>query len=187
MEIISISSSSSHPLIPNNINLISKRCPPANLFEDEIEHKLPIPAMIVTLFENGRCAIFQKDTHVSIFLNKSTDEQIKSIFYNRLNQSIIVVSVTKKDEYNSLKCRSVSLRIIQTAFEEASTLKHRQTLYLMNKEYKGMKLFNDFVLRWPDFVEFDELNGKIITKHSLEDSYRIWCLHTYSLQFVIKE
>lgn len=57
----------------------------------------------------------------------------------------------------------------------------------MNKRYKGQKLFKDFVLRWPDFVEFDELNSKIITKHSIEDSYRIWCLKTYKLQFVIKE
>lgn len=76
--------------------------------------------MIVTLFENGRCAIFSKDTHVSIFLNKSIDEQIKSIFYNRLNQSIIVVSVTKKDEYNSLKCRSVPLTLIFEAFKQAT-------------------------------------------------------------------
>ena len=37
------------------------------------------------------------------------------------------------------------------------------------------------MLRWPDFVEFDELNSKIITKHSIEDSYRIWCLSTYKL------
>ena len=51
----------------------------------------------------------------------------------------------------------------------------------MNKHFKGTKLFSDFVLRWPDFVEFDELNGKIITKHSLEDSYRIWCLNNYTL------
>jgi hypothetical protein len=57
----------------------------------------------------------------------------------------------------------------------------------MKKKLKGIKLFSDFVLRWPDFVEFDELNGKIITKHSLEDSYRIWCLQSYALQFVIKE
>lgn len=62
---------------------------------------------IITLFENGRCAVFNKLTHCTVFLNKSVDEQIKSIFYNRINQSVIVVSVTKKDDYNSLKCRSV--------------------------------------------------------------------------------
>lgn len=81
-----------------------------------------IPAMIVTLFENGRCAIWAKETHTVVFLNKSSDEQIKSIFYNRLNHSVIVVSVTKKDEYNSLKCRSVSLELITTALELASPI-----------------------------------------------------------------
>ena len=60
-------------------------------------------------------------------------------------------------------------------------------MFLMSKKFKGFKLFKDFTLRWPDFVEFDELNSKIITKHSIEDSYRIWCLGTYTLQFVIKE
>ena len=49
------------------------------------------------------------------------------------------------------------------------------------KELRGVKLFKDFTLRWPDFVEFDELNQKIITKHSIEDSYRVWCLQTYQL------
>ena len=77
--------------------------------------------------------------------------------------------------------------MIKTAFEKASTYNSKQSLYLMRKELKGVKLFSDFVLRWPDFVEFDELNGKIITKHSMEDSYRIWCLSTYELKFVIKE
>ena len=51
----------------------------------------------------------------------------------------------------------------------------------MQKQFKGEKLFKDFTLRWPDFVEFDELNSKIITKHSLEDSYRVWCLGSYRL------
>jgi protein tyrosine phosphatase len=138
-------------------------------------------------------------THCTIFLNKSVDEQIKSIFYNRINQSVIVVSVTKKDEYNSLKCRSVDISLIEEAFEIATKITYTgkrssmnrfrpvQKLTLMAKRFKGEKLFKDFTLRWPDFVEFDELNSKIITKHSIEDSYRIWCLGSYKLQFVIKE
>jgi hypothetical protein len=56
-----------------------------------------------------------------------------------------------------------------------------QKFYMLHNQYRGLKLFKDFTLRWPDFVEFDELNGKIITKHSLEDSYRVWCLKSYDL------
>jgi hypothetical protein len=73
------------------------------------------------------------------------------------------VSVTKKDEYNSLKCRTVSISLIEKAFEE---LNYNGKVELMNGEYKGKKLFKDFCLKWPDFIEFDEINSKIITKHT---------------------
>ena len=115
-----------------------------------------------------------------------------------------MVSVTKKDEYNSLKCRSVSIELVEKAFEEATPILYKkskvlgkrdskrrrivvsakngpQPLFMMAKKFKGDKLFKDFTLRWPDFVEFDELNSKIITKHSIEDSYRVWCLGSYTL------
>ena len=51
-----------------------------------------------------------------MFFNKSQDELIRSIFFNRMNDSIIVVSVTKKDDFNSLKCRTVYLGLIEEAF-----------------------------------------------------------------------
>jgi hypothetical protein len=51
----------------------------------------------------------------------------------------------------------------------------------MSGKFKGKKLFRDFSLRWPDFIEFDEINQKIITKHSQEDAYRVWSLQTYQL------
>ena len=62
-----------------------------------------------------------------------------------------------------------------------------QILLMRDKEFKGIKLFRDFCLRYPDFIEFDELNAKIITKHSQEDAYRIWSLSTYQLQYVLKD
>jgi len=49
----------------------------------------------------------------------------------------------------------------------------------LRAEFKGAKLFKDFALRWPDFIEFDEINQKIITKHSSEEAYRVWSLSTY--------
>jgi len=54
-------------------------------------------------------------------------------------------------------------------------------------KFKATKLFRDYVLRWPDFIEFDELNCKIITKHSAEEAYRVWSLSTYQLQFVLSD
>jgi hypothetical protein len=99
------------------------------------------------------------------FFNKSNKEQVRSIFHNRHNQSIIIVSVTTKDDCNSLKCRSVPICDLSGPHQR--------------DRIEGTKLFKDFVLRWPDFIEFDELNCKIITKHSTEDAYRVWSLSTY--------
>jgi hypothetical protein len=86
-----------------------------------------------------------------IFFNKSQDELIRSIFFNRVNESIIVVSVTKKDEYNSLKCRTVGLDLIQEAFnklEDSIHLKNSSSGegldYFMSGKFKGKKLFRDY-------------------------------------------
>lgn len=105
---------------------------------------------------------------------------MKSIFHNRVNESIIVVSVTKRDEYNSLKCRTVPISKIDQAFAlSASGDPAKEEKLLLSGEFKGTKLFKDFSLRWPDFIEFDEINSKIITKHSVEDAYRVWSLSNY--------
>ena len=149
-----------------------------------------------------------------MFFNKSGEEQVRSIFHNRLNSSIIIVSVTTKDECNSLKCRSVPISSIEQAFtkqakalaasrsssDDNSRMHQHLNIFsettrreaadltlLKDKPLKGMKLFGDFCLRYPDFIEFDELNAKIITKHSLEDAYRVWSLATYQLQYVLKD
>jgi hypothetical protein len=104
---------------------------------------------------------------------------------------VIIVSVTAKDECNSLKCRSVPIPALEQAFSaKARTISITGQkcddpaaadvdLLLSSKLVKGTKLFKDFCLRYPDFIEFDELNAKIITKHSVEDAYRVWSLQTY--------
>lgn len=108
--------------------------------------------------------------------------------------------MTTKDDCNSLKCRSVPIGSIEKAFtkqakamplvpgdSEHTRSEVASNMLLKDKEFKGIKLFRDFCLRYPDFIEFDELNAKIITKHSLEDAYRVWSLSTYQLQYVLKD
>mmetsp|Transcript_10700 Transcript_10700/g.10818 ORF Transcript_10700/g.10818 Transcript_10700/m.10818 type:complete len:122 (+) Transcript_10700:142-507(+) len=81
---------------------------------------------IINLMESGVCSIHNRLTKTVIFFNKSKDELIRSIFHNRLNESIIVVSVTKRDEFNSLKCRTVKISLIEKAFHQAlKTKEHR--------------------------------------------------------------
>ena len=104
---------------------------------------------------------------------------------NRINESIIVVSVTKKDDFQSLKCRTVTFSTIEKAFSKIASIDPKSPEFnsyiFLRGEYKGQKLFKDFALRWPDFIEFDEINQKIITKHSQEEAYRVWSLATYQL------
>ena len=49
----------------------------------------------------------------------------------------------------------------------------------------GKKVFEAFTLRYPDFIEFDDLNKKIVTMHSDEGSLRVWDIKDYRLLFVL--
>lgn len=40
------------------------------------------------------------------YLNITPDEVIRSLFYNKTNQSVITVSVFRGDFYSALKCRA---------------------------------------------------------------------------------
>ncbi len=102
-------------------------------------------------------------------MNLSDKDKIRSIFYNALNESVFIVSV-KEDRFgcSKMKCRSL---LIENIF---------------NGSVKFKKLFNGFILKWPDFIEFDELNSKIITKHSEEQAFRVWSLQTYQLLYVVQ-
>ena len=84
----------------NTIEVIGKRSPSEVVTVDN--------KFIVALYDNGKCTVFDRyNKDKFLFLNKSPNELIRSVFHNKQNSSIIVVSVTKRDEYNTLKCRSV--------------------------------------------------------------------------------
>ena len=66
-----------------------------------------------------------------------------------------------------MKCRSIKI----------SDLKKGET--------KGERFFKQLILEFPDFIEFDDLNGKIVTRHSKENLYRVWELKDFSLCYVL--
>jgi len=41
------------------------------------------------------------------------------------------------------------------------------------------------VLKYPDFIEFDDLNKKIVTMHSEEGALRVWDIIDYKLLYVL--
>ena len=50
---------------------------------------------------------------------------------------------------------------------------------------EGTPLFTQYTLEYPDFIEFDDLNGVIVTSHHAESVYRVWSMTTLSLMYVM--
>ncbi|XP_047264203.1 uncharacterized protein LOC107863559 isoform X2 [Capsicum annuum] len=68
--------------------------------------------VIFALAQSGVCAAFSRETNERIcFLNISPDEVIRSLFYNKNNDSLITVSVYASDNFSSLKCRTTRIDI----------------------------------------------------------------------------
>ncbi|XP_022868461.1 uncharacterized protein LOC111387866 isoform X4 [Olea europaea var. sylvestris] len=115
--------------------------------------------IVFALAQSGVCAAFSRETNQRIcFLNVSHDEVIRSLFYNKNNDSLITVSVYASDNFSSLKCRTTRIEYIRRGKPDA-----------------GFPLFESESLKWPGFVEFDDVNGKVLT-YSAQDSPGIMLL-----------
>jgi hypothetical protein len=57
---------------------------------------------------------------------------------------------------------------------------------LLSGSKDGANIFPQFTFQYPDFIEFDELNSKIVTKHSQEKAFRVWEMKSYQLSYVLK-
>uniref|UniRef100_A0A162A1R2 Uncharacterized protein n=1 Tax=Daucus carota subsp. sativus TaxID=79200 RepID=A0A162A1R2_DAUCS len=101
--------------------------------------------IVFALVQSGVCAAFSRETNERIcFMNVSPDEVIRSLFYNKNNDSLITVSVYASDNFSSLKCRTTRIEYIRRGKPDA-----------------GFPLFESESLKWPGFVEFDDVNGKV--------------------------
>ena len=125
--------------------------------------------LIFALANNGVCTVFSRDLREKLCLiNTCKGEVIRSLFLNKTNDSLITVSVFKKDEFSSLHCRSTPLAHIRKGKIES-----------------GYPIFETESLRWPGFVEFDDVNGKILTFSADDKTYKVWDLRTYEHAFTI--
>ena len=101
-------------------------------------------------------------------MNKHGAEIVKSVYLNVLNSSILLISIeVNANIIGQMKCRQISI----------DDLKHGKT--------QGTVIFSQFVLEYPDFIEFDDLNGVIVTKHDVEKVYRVWSMADLSLRYVL--
>lgn len=70
----------------------------------------------------GVCVAFDRSSGFKQLccLNVIADEVIRSLFYNRVNRSLITVSVYRHDHFTSLRCRSTTLESVTTRTSAAS-------------------------------------------------------------------
>jgi hypothetical protein len=126
---------------------------------------------VFALTHSGICAAFSRDTNKRIcFLNISADEVIRSLFYNKNNDSLITVSVYASDNFSSLKCRTTPIEYIRRGQPDA-----------------GFPLFESESLRWPGFVEFDDVNGKVLTYSAQDRIYKVFDLKNYTMLYSISD
>ena len=64
---------------------------------------------IVARTVRGICFVYNKLTKETLIINKSPKENIKSTFYNQVNNSIFMVSAKTKDHVGIMKCKSISI------------------------------------------------------------------------------
>lgn len=125
--------------------------------------------LIFALTNNGVCAAFSRKQQKRVcFLNVTDDEVVRSLFLNKTNNSLITVSVFRNDDFSSLRCRSTPLPHIAKGYLQS-----------------GIPIFESETLRWPGFVEFDDVNSKILTFSAESNKYRVWDLKTYRLLYTI--
>lgn len=127
--------------------------------------------IVFALAHSGVCVAFSRETNKRIcFLNIGPDEVIRSLFYNKNNESLITVSVYASDNFSSLKCRSTRIEYIQRGKPDA-----------------GFPLFESESLKWPGFVEFDDVNGKVLTYSAQDSIYKVFDLRNYTMLYCISD
>ncbi|KAF6146715.1 hypothetical protein GIB67_009001 [Kingdonia uniflora] len=127
--------------------------------------------IIFALAHSGLCAAFSRTTNKRIcIMNIIPDEVIRSLFYNKNNESLITVSVYASDNFSSLKCRTTPIEYIRRNHLDA-----------------GFPLFESESLKWPGFVEFDDVNGKILTYSAQDGVYKVYDLKNYIYLYSISD
>ncbi|XP_047318244.1 uncharacterized protein LOC124921615 isoform X2 [Impatiens glandulifera] len=127
--------------------------------------------IVFALSQSGICVAFSRETNQRIcFLNISPNEVIRSLFYNENNDSLITVSVYASDNYDSLKCRTTSIEYIKGGKPDA-----------------GIALLESESFKWPGFVEFDDLNGKLLTYSAQDSVYKVFDLKNYTMLYSISD
>ncbi|KAL6049885.1 hypothetical protein QOT17_020158 [Balamuthia mandrillaris] len=98
----------------------------------------------------------------------SSSERIRTIFWNKLTQSMILVSVTMPEEPSTLRCRAIPFVHIS-----------RSNLA------ESIPLFTSENITPPGFIEFDHINDIALTFSPSQGRYKVWEMKEYTPLFSI--
>ncbi|CAM8970727.1 unnamed protein product [Rhodiola kirilowii] len=125
--------------------------------------------IVFVLVKSGLCAAYSRVTNERIcFLNAGHDEVIRSLFYNKYNDSLITVLVYAADNFNSLKCRSTKIDDIKRGQPDA-----------------GFGIFESESLKHPSYIEIDDVNGIVLTYSAENSIYKVFDLKRYTMLYSI--
>ncbi|KAJ5074936.1 hypothetical protein M0811_07640 [Anaeramoeba ignava] len=79
-------------------------------------------------------------------------------------------------------------RLIIEVFQHQSVIHfNKLNLSLITVSVLKKIIFNTSFLKWPGFVEFDDLNSKILTYCSQKLEYKIWNLKNYQCLYILND
>ncbi|KAF5182667.1 Transducin/WD40 repeat-like superfamily protein, partial [Thalictrum thalictroides] len=158
----------------------------------------PLPFFILIPYTKSFHLAHAETNRRICFLNVSPDEVIRSLFYNKNNDSLITVSVYASDNFSSLKCRTTRIEYVNFSslysFSLLGTTLSSSLISLLLLRYirrgkpdSGFSLFESESLKWPGFVEFDDVNGKVLTYSAQDSVYKVFDLKNYTMLYSISD
>lgn len=104
------------------------------------------------------------------FLNGSPDKVILSLFYNKNNESLIMVPLHDYENFSALRCRTTRIPLLW--------IPHYVIFLRCCQPFQGRRAklnacsphFESESLNWPGLIEFDDVNRKVPT-YSAQDRY----------------
>ncbi|CAI2366255.1 unnamed protein product [Moneuplotes crassus] len=140
----------------------------------EIKELLKIGPYLITLNTNKIAHVYNRYEQKLVgILNADLLWDIKTLMYNAVRKSIIVIYVKRQPE-GSTSIRRKAIQCCEISIENFGHL-------CDSKKFKD--IFTSEEILYPGYIEFDEPTSMAVTKTSEPSSLKIWSLKNYKLMY----
>ena len=123
--------------------------------------------LLMALDVSGVCRVFNRDSGLLLVQLASPLRRIRTLFLNRTQDSLVIVYTQEDEQLSRLHCESYPC------------------CHLGQGSLQSTELFTEENLSHPGFIEFDEVNGKVITRSGSNGVFKLWSLQDYSLCYLL--